>query len=379
VYLYQKTNRYFAQMADDIKDIARDEILALGASETSPAFRGIYFTATAETVYAINLQSRLLNRVLAPLLTFNCHSDRYLYKTACEICWQDFLDVSQSFAVFASVSNSNIKHSKFAALRLKDAIVDTFRSTTGKRPAVDTRNPDLWLNLYIENNEATISVDTSGGSLHRRGYRRSAVQAPMIETLAAAIINYADWHGNIPLYDPFCGSGTVLCEAYMHACRMPAAGLRHKFGFMQLPDYDEALWNQVRKTCFGKMIRPGPGVIAGSDVSPEAIHLAKRNCAVLDQEQVITIAQRDVFDIPNLTESVLICNPPYGIRMRSNTDLSDFYRKLGDFLKQRCNGSTAYIYFGDRQYIKHIGLRPSWKKPLANGGLDGRLAKYELY
>ena len=215
MYRYQETQRYFAQVADDIKDIAEQELCTLGARETSPTYRGIYFSASQKVLYTINFYARLITRVLAPLTSFRCHSDRYLYKKAGEIEWQDFLDPSQTFAVFATVANSRLRHSKFAALRLKDAVVDSFRAATGVRPSIDTREPDVWVNLHIQNDEATISLDTSGGSLHRRGYRKKSVQAPLVETLAAAIIHHAEWDGRRPLYDPFCGSGTLLCEAYM--------------------------------------------------------------------------------------------------------------------------------------------------------------------
>jgi len=245
-YTYQKTNRYFAQMADDVKDIAEAELLSLGAEDTSQVYRGIYFNATPKILYSINYQSRLINRVLAPLLSFHCHSDQQLYKKVLQVRWEDFLNSSQTFAVFATVNNSAIKHSKFAALRLKDAIVDAFQNREGKRPSIDTKNPDLWINLYIERNAATISIDTSGGSLHRRGYRKKSIEAPMIETLAAAIITISEWDGKTPLVDPFCGSGTLLCEAFLSASKTPPAFLRQKFGFERLPDFDNSLWKQVK-------------------------------------------------------------------------------------------------------------------------------------
>ena len=379
MYLYQKTNRYFAQVADDIKDIAEQELLNLGAINTSPIYRGIHFTSTAKNLYRINYHTRLINRILAPLISFKCHSDKYLYKTASQIKWQDFLDPSMSFAVFASVSHSNIKHSKFAALRLKDAIVDTFRSHTGKRPSVATKDPDVWMNLHIENNNAIISLDTSGGSLHRRGYRRKTTSAPMIETLAAAIIHHSGWNGRTPLYDPFCGSGTLLCEAYMLATKTPASVLRKKFGFVRLPDYKTSVWNKLKENGIQERRSISADLIAGSDILLEAVEASKYNSALIDKFNHIKIIKQDVFQIESLKGKTIICNPPYGIRMEKNTDLGGFYKQFGDFLKQRCMGSTAYVYFGERKYIKHIGLKPSWKKPLSNGGLDGRLVKYQMY
>ena len=379
IYNYQKSNRFFAQAADDIKGIAEDELRALGATGLKQAYRGIYFTAKKNALYSINFQTQLINRILAPLITFPCQSDRHLYKKASKIPWKDFLSPAHTLAVFATVTNSSIRHSKYAALRLKDAIVDYFRSRTGSRPSVDTRNPDVWFNLYIENDEATISLDTSGGSLHRRGYRREAVAAPMIETLTASLLTHAKWNGSTPLYDPFCGSGTILCEAFLRASHTPPAFLRTKFGFERLPDFDPILWERIRKEGMKQITPISKGLVAGSDISGGAVELARKNCGVIDKERVISIQQRDVFDIEKLEGMTIICNPPYGIRSGKGKDLSGFYKNFGDFLKQRCAGSTAYVYFGERQYIKNIGLKASWKKPLNNGGLDGRLVKFDLY
>jgi putative N6-adenine-specific DNA methylase len=379
MYMYQKTNRYFAQVADDIKDIAEKEIISLGGENTTQAYRGIFFTATQRTLYSINYHSRLINRVLAPLIFFNCHSDRYLYRQASRIKWEDFMTPANTFAIFAPLSNRRIRHFRFAPLRLPDPIADYFRSLSGKRPSVNTRNPDIWFNLHIENNKATISLDTSGGSLHRRGYRKESTTAPMVETLAAAIIRHSEWKGDTPLYDPFCGSGTFLCEAFMHAAHMPSGILRSNFGFERLPDFDTILWKKIIRE--GKQhIKPVlKGIISGSDISPEAVKTARKNCRMIDRENHISIERQDIFGIENLRDKTIICNPPYGIRTGKAGEMPDFYTRLGNFLKKRCTGSTAYVYFGEPAFIKNMGLKPSWKKPLSNGGLDGRLVRYELY
>jgi len=379
MYLYQKSNIYFAQVADDIKEMAEGEIISLGAQETRPSYRGIAFKADLKTLYNINYCSRLASRFLAPLIRFECHSERYLYKTASQVKWEDFLNPSMTFAIFSSVANSSIKHSKYAALRLKDAIVDYFKDKFGERPSIDTIQPDLWLNLHIENNEATINLDTSGGSLHRRGYRKDSVLTPMVETLAAAIIEYSGWDRIVPLYDPFCGSGTLLCEAYLYASKMPPGILRQKFGFERMPDFDRKVWGQVKNEAGKRIIPLQKGLISGSDILLEAVRSSINNCSVIDREKVITVAKKDIFDIGAINGKMIICNPPYGIRSPNNEGMEAFYERLGDFLKKKCSGSTACIYFGERKYIKSIGLKPSWKKPLFNGGLDGRLVKYEMY
>jgi len=379
MYNYQKSTRYFAQVADDIKDITKGELESIGATDIKEAYKGVYFNASQKVLYKVNLHSSLINRVLAPLFTFDCHSENYLYKTAYDIEWEKLFTSDETFAVFASTINSNINHSKFAALKLKDAIVDRFRAKRGKRPDVDTRNPDVWFNLFIENNHAVISLDTSGGSLHRRGYRKEQVEAPMIETLAASIIKLSGWDGTSELYDPFCGSGTLLCEAFLHASNTPPSYMRSQFGFQKLPDFNLKLWKEVKAEAQKSIIEVKPGLISGSDVLKEAVKATQTNCDIIDKDRTIHLRQTNIFDIKELNNKTIVCNPPFGIRLKKNQDLSDFYKSFGDFLKQKCKGSTAYVYFGDRSYLKKIGLRASMKRPLQNGGLDGRLAKFELY
>jgi len=244
MYIYQEKNRYFAQIADGLEELGAEELLELGATDIRTVYRGLHFQADQDALYRINYTSRLITRVLAPLLSFKCHDTDYLYKRTREINWLDFLDESQTFAVFANVSNSHINHSQFAALRVKDAVVDFFRDDCGKRPSIDTESPHVWFNVFIEQNQATISVDCSGGSLHKRGYRQSTVEAPMQETLAAAIIRITEWDGERPLYDPMCGSGTLLSEAALKLSRTPSAWQRKHFGFKALPDYEFKIWKK---------------------------------------------------------------------------------------------------------------------------------------
>jgi len=376
---YQKKRRYFGQTADDIKELTTAEIETLGGKNIRPGYRGVYFSANPDALYRINLRTALLNRVLAPLVSFTCRSTDDIYRAANRINWQKFISPEDTFAVFASLSNSRITHSQYAALRVKDAIVDFFRDKTGQRPSVDTRYPDLWLNLHIEQDQGVLSLDTSGGSLHRRSYRRKSVKAPMAETLAASIIRYSEWHGERPLYDPFCGSGTLLCEAYLYLSQTPPALFRRQFGFERLPDFDKELYTTVRDEAFARVKTVDAGLIAGSDIDEGAISASLRNCETLDKKGVIDITQQDIFDLDGLENRTIVCNPPYGIRLQHGADLSGFYKRFGDFLKQRCKGSTAYVYFGEREYIKKMGLRASWKKELSNGGLDGRLVRYDMY
>lgn len=377
---YQKTGRYFAQIAGGFEAVAAAELERLGARDLRQGFRGIHFSADPAGLYQINYQARLVTRVLAPLLTFECRDRQDLYRAGKTIDWRAVFSVRNTFGIFANVSgNESLRHSKFAALCLKDAIADFFTGRLGKRPDADGKNPDVWLNLHIEKNRGIISLDTSGGSLHRRGYRRKTIEAPMQETLAAAMVVLSGWAGSRPVYDPLCGSGTLLCEAAMQAARIPAGYLRQNFGFRFLPDFDADLWNSIKKAADDQVRKLPAGLVAGSDNSRSAIDAARTNCRILPGGDGIQLVQKDFRNIDRLENRVILCNPPYGIRLKTEENLGEFYKTLGDFFKQRCTGSQAFVYFGNRDMLKRIGLRPAWKKPLKNAGLDGRVAKFELY
>jgi putative N6-adenine-specific DNA methylase len=379
MFTYQKSGRYFAQIAEGLDDLGQEELQKLGAHDIKATYRGFYFSADKAALYRLNYCSRFLSRILAPLIRFDCHSDKYLYKTASSINWTSLIDLESTFAVKANVSYSKITHSQFASLRLKDAIADTFRKKTGKRPNVDTKEPDVLFNLHIQNNKATIYLDTSGASLHRRGYRLETTTAPMQEIVAAAIIHLSGWNGNRPLVDPMCGSGTLLCEAMMHYCRIPTGYLRKKVGFAALPDFDAKIWASVKQDEDSRIRDLPQGLISGSDKSLEAVTAAKTNIKSFAQGNNIALSVKSIQDIKSLKNSVIVCNPPYGLRLNTDGNIKAFMKQLGDFLKQHCKGSDAYLYFGNRELIKSIGLKPSWKKILISGGLDGRLVKYSMY
>ena len=379
MFEYQQHSKFFAQVAGSMEDLGAMELKEFGAKEITPVYRGVHFKTDISHIYRINFQSKFISRILAPLITFDCHSTKYLYSTASNIEWDKLLNNSKTFAIYSNVSNSKITHSRYASLVLKDAIADYFTKKYSERPDINTDSPDVVFNLFIHKNRATISLDTSGEPLHKRGYRQSKGSAPMQETLAAAIVNLSGWEGNKPLYDPMCGSGTLLCEASMNYCRIPSGFKRSRFGFENLPEFDKEEWWEIKENST-KHIRELPSdLIFGSDMSYFAIEDSKLNFKNIPSAQNINLKQTDFMSLPEIHDSIIICNPPYGIRLGTKESTSELYKNLGDFLKQKCKGCTAYIYVGDKDLIAAIGLKPSFKRPLKNGNLDGRLLKIEIY
>jgi putative N6-adenine-specific DNA methylase len=380
MYQYQEFNRFFAQIAHPIEQLGADELTELGATDVEADYRGAHFTATPAVLYDIVFSSRIPTRILAPLMTFDCHSDKYLYKRVRELDWTALIGPDRTFAVFANVSNSAIRHSKYAALKVKDAIVDDIRDRVGERPDVDRRDPDLWINLHIQNNRALLSLDASGGSQHRRGYRVASVEAPLQETVAAALVRYTGWKGERPFVDPMCGSGTILAEAFMAASGTPSGILQTSFGFEQFPDFDAELWKQVRADREAKVVPLAEGLLRGWDIDGQAVAAARANLArIPGASRAVHVEQSDFRTLPGFTDTTLLTNPPYGLRIGGTMPVQAFYKAFGDFLKQECSGCTAYIYVGKPELLKYVGLRTSFRKEVVNGALEGRLAKYDLY
>ncbi len=363
-----------------METLCEEELNELGARNTKVTYRGVSFEADQDALYRINYTSRLLSRVLAPLKTFLCYNGTDLKKIASKIKWEEFFSVNQTFSITASVSKSQINNSLYASQCLKDGIVDYFREISGgKRPDVNTINPDVRFNLHIEKDSAVLSLDTSGESLHKRGYRLLAGEAPMQETLAAAIIRISKWNGEKPLWDCMCGSGTIISEALMHYCKIPAQKLRTNFGFFYLPDFDKNIWNTVKSECDGQIRELPEGIISGSDKSQKTLDIAKDNLSRLPFSNAVKLSCHPFQHVKNFENGVLITNPPYGIRLGELKEVQQLYKELGDFLKNNCNGTTAFIYTGDPNLRKSIGLKTSKRVPLVNGKLEGVLVQIDSY
>jgi len=379
MFEYQKYAKYYAQAAGETEELCAKELESLGAKNVAVSYRGAAFEADKETLYRINYTSRLCIRILAPILTFDCHSPKYLTKTALNIEWDKLLKINQTFAINASVGDSYIKHSLYASQCLKDGIADWFCAKYGRRPNVDTDNPDVHFHLRIYRNRAIISVDVSGLALHKRGYRVSSCLTPMQETLAAAMVNLANWDKKTPVWDPMCGSGTILAELLMLYCNIPAQFLRKKFGFCNLPDFDEEIWQKVKREEDAKITELPGALIFGSDKDPNAVRAAQKNLAMLPGGQKVSLKVQDFEDADNFENGVIIMNPPYGIRLGETEEVGELYKKFGNFLKHRANSTSAFIYIGDPTLKKSFGLKPAFSKKLINGSLEGVFLRIDSF
>jgi len=366
-----------------LEELLADELYALGADITHIGSRAVEFIGDHRLLYETALWSRLAMRLLRPFAAFHAADEKALYREVSRIDWQDYLGPGQTFAITAVVNRSTFEHSLFVAQLTKDAIVDQFRTRTGERPSVDTRTPDVRLHLRMSENEVILSLDAAGDSLHRRGYRQHTNEAPLNEVLAAGLVLLSGWDGKKPLVDPLCGSATLLTEAGLLAQRI-APGLFHqgKFGFENWYDFDPALWNQVREEAKSQRLEEPQAYLVGSDLDPKVIDMAAANITAAGLEDCIRLSVRDVKDaVPpkNQEPGVLITNPPYGERIGEEAQMAALYKTIGDALKANFQGYDAFVFTGNLEASKSIGLKAARRTPLFNGPIDCRLLKYELY
>jgi len=361
-----------------LEDALAAELKELGATDVETIKRGATFRGDKELMYKINYMSRLAVRVLKPIGVFDVKNEEQLYEKVRKINWMDVFNLNQTFSVDANLFHSDMDHSHYAALKTKDAIVDQFRDTTGKRPWVNVEAPHIYIDVHISHNVCTISLDSSGESLHKRDYKIAADKAPINEILAAGMINLSGWKGDVDFYDPMCGSGTIPIEAAMLAMKIPAGYYRKKFAFMNWEDYNEEIWKKVKQEADDGMIDAECEIFA-SDRSEKAIAITKRNLKHAGLHKDINVSVKYFDSVKPETGGVLIMNPPYGIRMEERGELRDLYKGIGDVLKQNFKGFDAWVISPNFESAKFIGLRPSQKVALYNGPIETRFLKFEVY
>jgi putative N6-adenine-specific DNA methylase len=369
----------FAAVPRGAEEIAAAELESMGITGAVAGKGGVAFTCDRSGLYRANLWLRTASRVLVQLRVFPCTGPEDLYAGVFAIDWTALITPAMTLAVDCNLRDSSLKHSGFVALKTKDAIVDRIRESCGARPNVDTASPDVRINIHLLKNVCTVSLDSSGDPLDRRGYRLERNEAPLRETLAAAVVALTGWDGTIPLADPMCGSGTIPIEAALVAGRV-APGLHRSFGFERWLDFDRGLWRELLRDAEKTIVRLPAGLVTGHDRDSRALKLASRNAAKAGLEGQLHFfhAELEAFQ-PEGDSGVVIINPPYGKRLGEDDDLRELYCRIGDILKKRCRGWTGYVLTGNLELAKYIGLKASRRFVLFNGPIECRLLRYELY
>jgi putative N6-adenine-specific DNA methylase len=373
-------NQYFATVARGLEPIAAQELEFLGAQEVCPAFTGVHFVGDKEMLYRVNLWARIVFRVLVPIHEFSCPDSQVLYQEVQKISWDEYLQPTNTLAVDCTGGNQNLNHTHFTALQVKNAIIDQQRLKFGQRSSVDAKNPDVLINAHIHQDRCILSLDSSGASLHRRGYRQAVGSAPLKETLAAALLNIADWNASLAFLDPLCGSGTLPIEAGLKSLNIAPGSFRQKFGFESWLDFDQKLWQKLLTAARNGRNSHLEALISGSDRDPDVLSQARSNATRCGIAEQISFTQTQLSQIEAPADcGLIICNPPYGERLGDPQQLGKLYKTLGDVFKQRFKGWTAFVLTGNKELAKKIGLKPSRRIPVYNGSLACTLLKYELY
>jgi len=360
------------------EEILAQELRVLGAQDIEIGTRMVSFKGDKGFMYKANLSLRTALKILKPIYYFRATNDVQLYKNIQGVDWSSYLNANQTFVIDTTIHSENFKHSQFVSQKAKDAIVDQFRAKTGVRPSIDKDFPDLRINIHIDKDQVSVALDTSGNSLHHRGYRTATNIAPINEVLAAGMLLLSGWEGKTDFLDPMCGSGTILIEAGMIACNIPANINRKEFAFEKWNDWDNDLFDNIIDALM-KRTREFHYTIKGYDKAPSAVHKAIDNVKSANLDDYITIEQQNFFDTKKETSGPLqmVFNPPYGERL--DIDLERFYREMGDTMKQNYPGTHAWFITANLEALKYVGLKPSRKIKLFNGSLEARLVKYEMY
>lgn len=360
-----------------LEEVLARELTDLGANNVEIQRRAVSFTGDKALMYKANIHLRTAIRVLKPIKTFRASNPDDVYAEVKKINWSLYMDENTTFAIDATVYSEQFTHSRFVTYRVKDAIVDWFTEKNNKRPNISLENPDIQINVHISQKICTISLDSSGESLHKRGYRTSQNEAPINEALAAGMLLLAGWDGQSDFMDPMCGSGTLLIEAGLIALNIPPGLYRPSFGFEKWHDFDEEIFQQVYQDDSGE--RDFMFKIYGSDVSQRAIKICEQNIKSAGLGKYIHLEVKSVKDIDPRTEPCLmVTNPPYGERIKTD-DISGLYEILGATMKHKLTGSDCWVISSDMECLKKIGLKPAQKISLLNGALECSYNKYEIF
>ena len=361
-----------------MEKLLAEELKQLGATEVSEGNRLVHFKGDKGFMYKANLCLRTALKILKPIFQFRAENESVLYEKLYQYDWNTILSPDQTFAIDSVVHGKVLNHSLYVTQRCKDAIVDRFRKDHGERPAVDTRHPDIRLHLHIFDQKCSLSLDTSGRSLHHRGYRSLTNIAPINEVLAAGIIMLSDWDQRTDFMDPMCGSGTFLIEAAMMACKIPVNLNRNVFAFEKWKDWDESLFEKIKKSKLNSVVSP-VGKIYGFDKAPSAIEKSASNIKNAGLEDFIQVNRANFFNSQKMGDSPLhlLTNPPYGERLEG--DMNTLYKNFGDTLKRSYPNTQAWIISSNFEALKFFGLRPTRKIKLFNGKLKTRLCNFPIY
>ena len=370
--------KMIAKTMAGLEPVLAEELTSMGAENVQVLNRAVSFEGDKALMYKANYCCRTALRILKPIMSFVARNELMLYNNIFKIKWHEIFNINETFAIDAVVSGNYFTHSQYAALKVKDAIADEFREHFGARPSVDVENPDLRISVHIENEKVTLLFDSSGESLHKRGYRKAVDKAPMNEVLAAGLIKLTGWKCDCNFVDCMCGSGTLPIEAAMLAMGIPAGFFRKKWGFMTWHDYDEKLWLKVVQDADAEMEEFDYEILA-SDHSAKAVEIARANITNAHLQYDIKLSKQDMFEmIPPAGGGIMIINPPYGERLEEK-DIINLYRGIGDALKKNFKGFEAWIISSNKDVLKLIGLKPSKKIDIYNGPLECKFEKFEIF
>lgn len=360
------------------EEILAKELRNLGASNVEEGVRSVSFEGDKGFMYKANLCLRTAIKIVKPVHSFNVVDENDLYKKIYQMDWSEYLSADTTFAIDTTINSENFTHSLYVSQKVKDAIVDKFRDTDGRRPDVDIKFPDVRLNIHIQKEHCNVSLDTSGRSLHQRGYRTATNIAPINEVLAAGLLLLSGWDGQCDFLDPMCGSGTFLTEAAMIACNIPANINRKEFAFEKWSDFDEELFEKIVDVSLNKT-REFHFKIVGYDKAPSAVAKAKDNVKNANLTEYITVDRMNFFETEKFTDKHLhmVFNPPYGERL--DIEMESFYASIGDTLKQKYPGTDSWFITSNLEALKFVGLRPSRKIKVFNSHLESKLVKYVMY